>query len=102
MPKSVNQSPGFFSKLFGGNGHSSKLLGTSSNLLACLNASQANLFFADTNFKLVHANDKSLETLMTIADDVKNMFGVPVDKIVGGSIHRFHKNPRNVSMILRH
>lgn len=93
------QSESFLSKLFGDGGPS--LMKNSSNLLACLNSAQANLLFADTNFTLVHANNRSIETLNLIATDIQKEFGVRVDQIVGGSIHRFHKDPNRIERILR-
>jgi methyl-accepting chemotaxis protein len=97
---SPGQSEGFFSKLFGGDGGSS-LMKSSSNLLACMNSAQANLLFADTNFTLVHANNKSVETLQSISAEIQKEFGLRVDEIVGGSIHRFHKDPGRIEKILR-
>lgn len=96
---SQSQSDGFISKLFGGGGGSSLMQG-SSNLLACLNSAQANLLFADTSFTLVHANDHSLDTLKSISSEIQKEFGVPFDQIVGGSIHRFHKDPGRIEKIL--
>ena len=93
---------GFFSKLFGGNENKNpSLMESSSNLLACLKSAQANLLFADTNFILVHANDKSIETLRTLQDDLRELFNVRVDDVVGGSIHRFHKDSGYIEKILR-
>ncbi|MZH03445.1 MAG: hypothetical protein F3745_08650, partial [Nitrospinae bacterium] len=94
------QSEGFLSKLFGGSG-SSSLMNGSSNLLACLNSAQANLLFADTEFNLVHANDRSIEPLKSIGTDIQKEFGVRVDDMVGGSIHRFHKDPGRIERILK-
>jgi methyl-accepting chemotaxis protein len=85
----------------GSNGQTSELLKTSSNLLACLNSAQTNLLFADTNFTLAYANDKSLQTLRSIEGDIQELFGVSVNEMVGGSIHRFHKNPSHIEKILR-
>ena len=93
------QSEGFFSRLFGGGG--SSLIKGSSNLLACMNSAQANLLFADTNFTLVHANNKSLETLRKLEGDIQEIFGIRVDDMVGGSIHRFHKDPNHIERILK-
>jgi len=68
---------------------------------ATLEAVRANMFLADTNFEIVYANQRAYETLATIAREVGAAFGVDTDDIVGGSIHRFHKNPRAVERILR-
>jgi methyl-accepting chemotaxis protein len=96
------KSNGFFSKLFGGKeDENPSLMESSSNLLACLDSAQSNLLFADTNFTLVHANNKSIETLRTLEEDLKELFDVKVDEIAGGSIHRFHKDPRRIEKILR-
>lgn len=95
-----NPSEGLFSKIFGGKSGSS-LLNSSENILSCLNSAQANLLFADTNFTLVHANDKSIQTLQTISQEIQKEFGVRLDDIVGGSIHRFHKDPGRIERILR-
>jgi methyl-accepting chemotaxis protein len=100
IPSKSDQSTGFLSKIFGGNGGSS-LMNGSANLLACLNSAQSNLLFADTNFTLVHANDKSVQTLQTISKEIQNEFSVRIEDIVGGSIHRFHKDPGRIERILR-
>jgi methyl-accepting chemotaxis protein len=92
---------GFLSKLFGGKEDKNpSLMESSSNLLACLNSAQSNLLFADTNFILIHANDKSIKTLRTLEADLKELFSVRVDDVVGGSIHRFHKDSRRIEKIL--
>ena len=97
-----NTSEGFLSRIFG-NGKKNEnpsLMESSSNLLACLNSAQANLLFADTSFTLVHANDKSLQTLGKLEEDLRKIFNVCAGEIVGGSIHRFHKDPRHIEKIL--
>lgn len=96
-----NEAKGFLSKLFvGKESKNPSLMESSSNLLACLNSAQSNLLFADTNFTLVHANDKSIKTLRTLEADLKELFSVRVDDVVGGSIHRFHKDSRRIEKIL--
>ncbi len=99
---SSSANKGFFSKLFGGNSdnQNASLMESSSNLLACLNSAQSNLLFADTHFTLIHANDKSIATLRTLEGDIKELFNVRVDEVVGGSIHRFHKDSRHIEKIL--
>jgi methyl-accepting chemotaxis protein len=66
--------------------------------LACV---QANIFIADSRFTIIFANDRALETLRGIADDIRKAFNVEVDDIVGATIHRFHKDKRTVERILR-
>ncbi len=62
---------------------------------------QANIFLADNQLNIVYANDRALETLRAIENDIRQAFGVEVDDIVGASIHRFHKDKRRVERILR-
>ncbi len=59
-----------------------------------------NLMAADLELTLRYANPKSLATLRLIEPDVKAAFGLGVSELVGGSIHRFHRDPKNVERIL--
>jgi methyl-accepting chemotaxis protein len=68
---------------------------------ASLASVQTNVFLADPSFTIVYANERALATLRRIADEIRAAFGVEVDDIVGGSIHRFHRDPRRVEQILR-
>jgi methyl-accepting chemotaxis protein len=68
---------------------------------ASLSSVQTNIFVADTQFTIIFANERALETLRGIAGDIRKAFNVEVDDIVGGSIHRFHKDARRVERILR-
>jgi methyl-accepting chemotaxis protein len=70
-------------------------------LRASLASVQANILVADAKLNIIYANDRALETLRTIEDDIRKAFGVDVDDIVGASIHRFHKDKRRVERILR-
>jgi methyl-accepting chemotaxis protein len=70
-------------------------------LRAAFASLQANVFIADPKLNLVYANDRALETLRGIEGELRNAFGVGADEIVGGSIHRFHRDPRTVERILR-
>lgn len=75
---------------------------TSPDLLrAALSSLQANVFVADPRLNIIYANERALETLRSIEDEIQKAFGVGVDDIVGGSIHRFHKDKRRVERILR-
>ncbi len=80
-----------------GNGH----LESIEFLKASLANVQANIFIADTSLTLIYANECALETMRTIAHDVREAFDVEVDEIVGASIHRFHRDKRRVERILR-
>lgn len=66
-----------------------------------LDGVQTNIFLADAKFKIIFANARATETLRGIEDELRKAFGVGVDGIVGGSIHRFHKDKEGVERILR-
>ena len=70
-------------------------------LLGTLSALQTNIFVADTSFELIYLNERAQDTLELIAEDIRSAFGVEINEIHGGSIHRFHRNPRLVERILR-
>ena len=60
-----------------------------------------NVLVADKNLNLVFVNEKSLQTLEGIKDQIYDAFGVALGDLVGGSIHRFHKDPEKIERILR-
>ena len=62
---------------------------------------QANVFVADTNLNIVYINPRASETLSTIAQPIFNTFGVKIEDILNGHIHRFHRDPKRVESILR-
>src|SRR5262245_65693749 len=68
---------------------------------AGLESVQTNIFVADRDFTIIFANERALKTLEGIEDEIRRAFNVTAKQIVGGSIHRFHKNPRAVEQILR-
>lgn len=68
---------------------------------ASLASVQANVFIADPQFTIIFANERALQTLRGIEEEIRKAFGVDVDDIVGASIHRFHKDKRRVERILR-
>ena len=70
-------------------------------LQATLDSVQANLFIADSAFNIIYANERALATMKTFESELRTAFGVGVDKVVGASIHRFHKDARRVEEILR-
>jgi methyl-accepting chemotaxis protein len=67
---------------------------------ACLASVQTNIFLADTRFIIIFANERALATLRRIEGEIRKAFGVAVDDIIGGSIHRFHKDRGAVERIL--
>lgn len=70
-------------------------------LSASLGAMQANVLIADPKLTIIYGNERALETLRGIAEEVRKAFGVDVEDIIGGSIHRFHKDKRKVERILK-
>jgi phage host-nuclease inhibitor protein Gam len=69
-------------------------------LQAMLDNLEANVFAADPSFRLVYANRRALQTARTIEPALRAAFGVGVDELVGGSIHRFHRDPARIERIL--
>jgi methyl-accepting chemotaxis protein len=85
--------------LFKTNGNG--LLKSAGGLLSSLNNVQANVLMADANLNLVYANTSAITTLETIKEQIYEAFGVSVGDMIGGSIHRFHKDPHRIERILR-
>lgn len=65
-----------------------------------LDATGTNVFVADTQFTLVFANRRAMTTLRTIEPHIISSFGLRVDEVMGGSIHRFHRSPERIERIL--
>jgi methyl-accepting chemotaxis protein len=101
MEKTGSQVPFIFRIFKNGGKGKSALLKSSENLLASLESMQVNLLFADPQFNLIYANEKAKDTLSLIRDDIRKEFGVALEDLVGGSIHRFHRNPDKIERILR-
>lgn len=54
-----------------------------------------NIMIADADENIVFMNKRSTDVLTALeAELAKHMPGFRADRIVGGSIHRFHKDPR--------
>jgi methyl-accepting chemotaxis protein len=68
---------------------------------AALECVQTNIFLADPNFTVVYANARALDTLRGFEGELRKAFDVGADGVVGGSIHRFHKDKDAVERILR-
>jgi len=64
--------------------------------LRALDAIPCNAMFCDRELTLTFLNKHSLKTLRTL----QQYLPMPVDKLVGNSIHIFHKNTANVDRIL--
>ncbi len=68
---------------------------------ASLDSLRANVFIADTDLNLVYLNPMAAQTASGFADEIKKAFGVSVADLLGGSIHRFHRDPARIEKILR-
>jgi methyl-accepting chemotaxis protein len=90
------------SHMFGANGkETASLVDHLAGLRACLDKLQMNVFVADKDLNLVYMNEIARNTLMAVESELQKAFGLRVDDLLGGSIHRFHKDPRNVETVLR-
>jgi methyl-accepting chemotaxis protein len=97
------ESKSFFGKLFhkGDFANGNELTGNQHGLKACLDNLQENIFVADKNLNLTYINEIARATLVSIEPEIQKAFGLGVDELLGGSIHRFHQNPQQVEKILR-
>lgn len=77
-----------------------RLDGGSDPLLAALNSVNTNCFIADMDLSLVWMNELAKETVKELGPAVKQSFGVELNEILYGSIHRFHKDPARIEAIL--
>ena len=68
---------------------------------AVVESVQANVFVADPQLNLVYMNPKAVQTMRTLGPEVLRVFGVRLEDVLGGSIHRFHKDPGRVERILQ-
>ena len=76
-------------------------MGTFEALKGCLDNVETNVFVADNDLRLVFANKRAHRTLSKVGPEIRKIFGVSPDQLIGGSIHRFHKAPKQVEAILR-
>lgn len=83
----------------GSNG--SHLLDSAAALMAVVNGMQTRVMVADLDLNLVFVNDLALATLRKLEPQLISSFRVSVDQLLGGSIHRFHKDPARIEQILR-
>jgi hypothetical protein len=84
-----------------GNGDFLGLLADASNpLRAALDSMDANCFIADLNLNLVYMNRCAERTTTGLAPAIRAAFGVELRDVLGGSIHRFHKDPKRIERIL--
>lgn len=67
---------------------------------ALLEAMPTNVFIADTSFKLVWSSQKAKQALSHLDPAMRATFGVSAADAIGGSIHRFHRDPQRIEQIL--
>lgn len=77
------------------------LLQNLEGMQASLDNVQANIIMADADMQIVYLNDCARQTMQSIEDELIKAFNVRVDDIAGGSIHRFHRDPRGIERILQ-
>jgi methyl-accepting chemotaxis protein len=74
--------------------------GPSNPLLATLESMFANCFVADLNLNLVFVNRRAAKTAAELAPAFRTAFGVELQDLLQGSIHRFHQDPARIERIL--
>jgi methyl-accepting chemotaxis protein len=79
----------------------SALTATLPGLKAILDNLEAKVFVCDAELTLVYANKSAVRTALTFADEIERVFGITLDELLGGSIHRFHSDPGRIERILR-
>jgi len=101
MKSLLRERPGTSSAGSSGGGSGNMLDGDAVALMAMVNAMQTRVMVADLELNLVFVNDLALRTLRGLERELIASFGVSVDQLLGGSIHRFHKDPGRIEQILR-
>lgn len=76
------------------------LADSSNGLLATLDSLNGNCFIADPQLNLAWMNRKARVTLAELAPAIRQTFGLELNELLGGSIHRFHRDPARVEQIL--
>ncbi|MFN8075435.1 MAG: methyl-accepting chemotaxis protein [Kineosporiaceae bacterium] len=72
----------------------------SNALLATLSSLNGNCFVADVELTLVWMNRRAEATLRGLAPAIRDTFGLELHDLLGGSIHRFHRDPARIDRIL--
>ena len=96
------RTKGFFSNLFGSNGEqkNESIMSRLNGIATVLNDVDTNIFVADTDLNIIYMNKKATATTHDVEDEIRKSFNVAVNELIGGSIHRFHKNPKRIETIL--
>ncbi len=67
-----------------------------------LDFSPVNIMIADADENVIYVNKRAQEVLSSVeAELAEHIPGFKVDQVVGGSIHRYHKDPEAIKRILR-
>jgi methyl-accepting chemotaxis protein len=77
------------------------LVTAAGTLRAALDSVRANTFVADSDFTLVYMNRMAADTVQGLSGALRTTFGVELSQMLGGSIHRFHKDPAKIERILK-
>ncbi|MHB1285286.1 MAG: methyl-accepting chemotaxis protein [Leptospirales bacterium] len=51
--------------------------------------------------RILYMNRRMTEIIHKMGPDIRREYGVGIDQVAGGSIHRFHKNPDRIRQILK-
>lgn len=65
-----------------------------------LDALSTNIFVASLGLDLVFANRMAGATVRSIEPEIRTVFGVGANELLGGSIHRLHRDPARIERIL--
>jgi hypothetical protein len=68
---------------------------------AILDSLRANVFIANLELELVFANRRAFQTMRLIEGEFQRIFNIPLSEMLGGSIHRFHRDPARIENILQ-
>ncbi len=70
-------------------------------VLSCIKGLNSNVMMADEEDNLVFANDASVRAFHRIADDIRKVYPkFDPEKVIGASIHNFHKDPDAIRTVL--
>jgi methyl-accepting chemotaxis protein len=69
-------------------------------LVATLDSLNGNCFIADLGLTLIWMNRTAQRTVGELGPAMRSAFGVGVEEVLNGSIHRFHKDPARIERIL--
>lgn len=65
-----------------------------------LDSLAVNIFVADRKLTLRWMNKQAAATMKNLEPALQAAFGIDADKVLGGSVHRFHRDPARVERLL--